>query len=76
MVAVQPGLRLRVVADPTTVDSRFLLEEGKASEIEEVISEHWPETITPEQIGDEALAEKVRSARRALLDALDLAILD
>lgn len=65
-------LRLRVVADPATVDPRFLLDEDKAALIESVIAAHWPETIEPAQIGDPALADRVRSARRALLEALDL----
>ena len=68
-------LRLRVVADPATVDPRFLLDEAKAELIEAVIAEHWPETIAPSQLGDLALAEQVRAARGALLDALDLSLL-
>ncbi|GGD47676.1 N-succinylarginine dihydrolase [Erythrobacter arachoides] len=66
-------LRLRVVADPATVDPRFMLDEAKAALIEEVIAAHWPESIAIAQIGDPALAQAVRSARTALLDALDLA---
>ncbi len=65
-------LRLRVVADPATVDPRFLLDEAKADRIESVIAAHWPERIEPGQIGDPALADRVRTARRALLDALEL----
>jgi len=66
-------LRLRVVADPATIDPRFLLDEAKASRIEAVISEHWPESIAPGRIGTDALAAEVRAARAALLDTLDLA---
>lgn len=69
-------LRLRVVADPATVDPRFLLDEGKAERIAAVIAAHWPETIACDQLGDPALADTVRTARRALLDALDLGALD
>ena len=65
-------LRLRVVADPATVDPRFLLDEAKAGTIENVIAAYWPESITPAELGDPQLAEKVRTARLALLDALDL----
>ena len=65
-------LRLRVVADPATVDPRFLLDEAKADRIEAVIAGHWPESIAPEQLGTDALAEQVQSARAALLEALDL----
>ncbi len=66
-------LRLRVVADPGTVDPRFLLDETKAARIEAVIAAHWPESIAPGEIGSAALAERVTAARLALLAELDLA---
>ena len=65
-------LRLRVVADPATVDPRFLLDEAKAARIEAVIAAHWPEAINPADLGSAALAQQVIAARQALLDALDL----
>jgi succinylarginine dihydrolase len=65
-------LRLRVVADPHTVDPRFLLDESKAQMLEKVIAQEWPEQIDPADIGDETLANSVIAARLALLDALDL----
>jgi succinylarginine dihydrolase len=65
-------LRLRVVADPATVDPRFLLDEAKALRIERAIAQAWPETLDPQQLGSPALAAQVRAARQALLDALDL----
>jgi succinylarginine dihydrolase len=65
-------LRLRVVADPATVDPRFLLNEDKIARIEAVVAAHWPESISPEQLGDSALAERVVAARLALLEAVDL----
>ena len=65
-------LRLRVVADPATVDQRFLLNEAKAQRIEAVIADMWPETIEPRQIGDEDLACNVIEAREALLGVLAL----
>ena len=65
-------LRLRVVADPATVDRRFLLDDAKATLIEKVVAEHWPETIATAQLGSPELEARVVSARRALLDALDL----
>lgn len=66
-------LRLRVVCDPATVDPRFLLDEAKADLLEKVIATHWPEQIDPSDIGSDALADSVISARLALLNALDLA---
>ena len=65
-------LRLRVVADPATVDARFLLDEAKATRIEAVVAEMWPERIEPSEIGSEALAERVIDAREALLGVLAL----
>lgn len=65
-------LRLRVVADPATVDPRFLLDERKADAIEGVLRARWPEQIDPADLGREALADQVLSARGALLDRLDL----
>ena len=65
-------LRLRVVADPATVDQRFMLDEARADRIETVIAETWPERIEPSEIGDAGLAERVVAARKALLLALEL----
>ena len=65
-------LRLRVVADPATVDPRFLLDEAKADAIEQVIQARWPEQIDPGELGSDALARTVIAARRELLARLDL----
>lgn len=65
-------LRLRVVANPATVDPRFLLDEAKAESIAQVVSEHWPEQIDPANLGSESLARAAKSARAALLERLDL----
>ena len=65
-------LRLRVVADPATVDPRFLLDEDKASRIEAVIAAHWPESIAPDQIGNRDLARAITAARITLLAELGL----
>ena len=65
-------LRLRVVADPATVDPRFLLDESRAEAIERIIERSWPEQIDPADLGSEALARTVVAARDALLGALNL----
>ena len=65
-------LRLRVVADPATVDQRFIADAHKLDIIAEVVTVHWPETIVPDQLGDPDLLDKVRLARLALLEATDL----
>ncbi len=66
-------LRLRVVADPATIDPRFLLDEHRADTIEQIVAANWPAQIDPGDLGHEALAGEVSAARSALLGALDLA---
>lgn len=66
-------LRLRVVADPTTVDPRFILDEAKLDHIGAVIERFWPEQIHNGEIQQPALIRDIENARNALLDALELA---
>jgi succinylarginine dihydrolase len=65
-------LRLRVVADPETIDPRFLLDEVRADRLEQVIARAWPEQIDPADLGGDTLTQSVVAARQALLDALEL----
>lgn len=65
-------LRLRVVANPATVDPRFLLSEARADILEKVIAKAWPEQIDPADLGRDSLASSVIAARGALLSALGL----
>lgn len=65
-------LRLRVVADPATVDPRFLVDPGKLDGIAAVIADHWPETIAQDEIGNPALLERIAAARAALLAYLGI----
>ncbi|MDM7957917.1 N-succinylarginine dihydrolase [Blastomonas sp.] len=65
-------LRLRVVADPATIDPRFIATPESLDRIERVIAAHWPERIAPADLADPRFADAVRTARAALLDALDL----
>jgi succinylarginine dihydrolase len=69
-------LRLRVVADPATVDPRFLADEGRIARIEQVVERHWPESIAPDDLSSPALWDDIRQARTALLQTLDLAELE
>jgi succinylarginine dihydrolase len=66
-------LRLRVLADPAAVDPRFLVDAARLDAVEEVIGRHWPDKIAPGDLEDPALAQTLEGARRALLDAVDLA---
>ena len=68
-------LRLRVVADPATVDPRFMADEAKLNRVAGIVAAHWPEAIAPGDLASPALAGDVRRARAALLEALDLSAL-
>ena len=65
-------LRLRVVADPATVDPRFLADEAKLDRIAGCIEREWPESIAPADLTNPALADQIRRARTALLEMLEL----
>src|SRR5204863_442865 len=65
-------LRLRVVADPATVDPRFLVDPAKLDLIGGVIARHWPEQIHHSELQEPALIATIEQARSALLEALDL----
>jgi len=69
-------LRLRVVAEPERVDPRFLADEAKLDRIEAVIGQEWPDSVAPDDLRDPAFAVRIEAARRALLETLDLALLD
>jgi succinylarginine dihydrolase len=66
-------LRLRVVADPSTVDPRFLVNDDKLDVIGDVIRQYWPEQIHHRELQNAALITDIERARRALLQALNLA---
>ena len=66
-------LRLRVVADPATVDPRFLVDAAKLDRLAEVVETHWPEFIAPADLAEPDLWVRIEHARRTLYEALDLA---
>ena len=65
-------LRLRVVADPATVDPRFLVDDARLDAVAAVIEEYWPDAIPYDALGDPALITQIERARTALLTTLDL----
>ena len=65
-------LRLRVVADPGTVDPRFLVDEEKLDRITELVERCWPAEIHNEELKRPALIAEIEEARAALLLLLDL----
>jgi succinylarginine dihydrolase len=65
-------LRLRVVADPATVDPRFLVDESKLDRIADVVRQTWPKQIAHDELQQPALIAEIERARAALHDVLDL----
>lgn len=69
-------LRLRVQVDEAAlaaIDPRFVLDERKWEGLYRVVETHWPERISPADIGNPALWEQCWHARRALLIEMGLA---
>jgi succinylarginine dihydrolase len=66
-------LRLRVAADPATVDPRFLVDAAKLDRLADVIQRHWPEQIDHDELQQPSLIRDIEAARAALLQTLDLA---
>jgi len=65
-------LRLRVVADPATVDPRFLADNAKLDAVAEVIRTRWPLEIHNDELQNASLIRDIEAARDALLDTLGL----
>ncbi len=68
-------LRLRVVADPATVDPRFIVDDAKLDRIYEVVRRIWPVEIASSELQEDALVRDIASARAALLETLELGVL-
>ncbi|HKT85540.1 MAG TPA: N-succinylarginine dihydrolase [Novosphingobium sp.] len=69
-------LRLRVVADPATVDRRFIATHRKLDRIEAVVRRDWPEQIAVQELASASLWRDLVAARAALCAELDLRELD
>lgn len=65
-------LRLRVVADPVTIDPRFMVDEEKLDRVADIVSRHWPEAIDPSGLTSPRLWAEAEQARAALLAFLGL----
>ena len=60
------------MAEPETVDPRFMADEAKLDRLADVIGSEWPERIAPEDLLDPRLWARMESARAALLGTLGL----
>ncbi|AGH48103.1 succinylarginine dihydrolase [Sphingomonas sp. MM-1] len=65
-------LRLRVAADPATIDPRFLVDPARLDAIAALVERHWPEAIAPQDLASPDLWVQAEAARAALLDFLGL----
>lgn len=65
-------LRLRVIADPATIDPRFLVDEARLDMIAAVIEKYWPEAIAADDLASPGLWQHAADARAALLMSLDI----
>ena len=65
-------LRLRVVADPATVDPRFLVDSAKLDRVAKAIERSWPEEIAVGELLDPRLWAEIEAARATLLATLGL----
>jgi succinylarginine dihydrolase len=65
-------LRLRVVADPASVDPRFLVDDARLDRIGEIVRTYWPEQIHSDDLQAASLIADIERARAALLENLDL----
>ena len=65
-------LRLRVVADPATIDPRFLASDTRLIACEEVIRRFWPERIDHADLSYPQLWQQCRRARAEMLSALSI----
>lgn len=65
-------LRLRVVADPATVDARFLADAAKLDRIAAVLEAEWPDRIGPDDLTDPGVIAQIENARAVLLRELEL----
>jgi succinylarginine dihydrolase len=69
-------LRLRVVADPATIDPRFMATPDKLDLIEALVTRLWPERIAVEELPDPSLWRTCVEARAALCVELGLSELN
>jgi succinylarginine dihydrolase len=65
-------LRLRVVADPDTIDPRFLVDEAKLEQMADVISSTWPDEINAAELQHPTLIAEIEKARATFLKAIGL----
>ncbi len=64
-------LRLRVVADPASIDPRFMVDAAKLDRIARIVA-GWPDSLMLDDLRDPAMIARIENARGGLLQQLDL----
>lgn len=65
-------LRLRLVADPSTIDPRFLVDAAKLERIANVVERTWPSQIHQSELQQLSLVADIEHARAALLEEIGI----
>lgn len=65
-------LRLRMVADPATIDPRFLVDDAKLDAITRIVGDYWPQEIAPDDLSDTRLIARIEQSWLTLVDHLQL----
>jgi succinylarginine dihydrolase len=65
-------LRLRLVADPSDIDPRFLVDAEKLDRIAKVVERNWPSQIHHSELQQPTLIAEVERARAALLEEIGI----
>jgi succinylarginine dihydrolase len=65
-------LRLRIVADPSNIDPRFLVDAAKLDRIADVVGQNWPPQIHHSELQQPTLIAEIERARTALLEEIGI----
>lgn len=65
-------LRLRLVADPSNIDPRFLVDAAKLDRIADVVGRNWPSQIHRSELQQPTLVADIERARNSLFDEIGI----
>lgn len=65
-------LRLRLIADPSSIDPRFLADTDKLDRIAEVVERSWPSQIHHSELQQPALIAEIERARAVLFEEIGI----
>lgn len=65
-------LRLRLVADPSTIDPRFIVDAAKLDRLASVVERRWPAQIHHSELQQPSLIAEIERARSTLLEEIGI----